>query len=176
MQQVHSCYNNCHTCRRLGSHERRGYTHKIIINITYQCSECCNAIVACIMDCNCTYSDQWHHSMHTCCIIILCHTSLTVHSWQHNWKVVTSCLPFTVDSDYTDIVSQELIRKYQSEVRAAAVSCIHWVSRSHCWFILNLIVDGSIRVEWGQPVQFNSIPSWYSNHGQHAWWGGGCGE
>ena len=64
----------------------------------------------------------------------------------------------------------------QSEVRAAAVSCIHWVSSCHCWFILNLIVDGSIRVEWGQPVQFNSTPSWCSSHGQHAWWGGGCGN
>ncbi len=41
---------------------------------------------------------------------------------------------------------------------AAAVSCIHWGSRHPCWFILNLIADGSIRVEWREPVQFNSTP------------------
>ena len=34
-------------------------------------------------------------------------------------------------------------------------------------------MDGSIGVEWGEPVQFNGTPIWFSNHGQHAWWGGG---
>ena len=80
------------------------------------------------------------------------------------------------DSYYSDIVGQELIWQCQSEVRAATASCIHWVSRGHCWFILNLVVDGSIRVEWGEPVQFNSTPRWCSNHGQHSRWGGDCGN
>ena len=35
-------------------------------------------------------------------------------------------------------------------------------------------MDGSIRVEWGEPVQFNGTSIWFSSHGQHAWWGGGC--
>ena len=35
-------------------------------------------------------------------------------------------------------------------------------------------MDGSIRVEWGEPVQFNDTPIWFSSHGQHAWWGGSC--
>ena len=91
------------------------------------------------------------------------------------YKVTAFCLPLTVDSGHSVTVHQELIWQCQSEVRAAAVSCIHWVSRWHCWFILNLIEDGSIRVEWGEPVQFNSTPS-YSNNGQHERWGRGCGQ
>ena len=104
------------------------------------------------------------------------YTSLSVSSWTHYCKDVTCCLLLSVDSCYSDIVGQELIGQCQSEVRAVAASCIHWVSRCHCWFILNLIVDGSIRVEWGEPVQFNTTPSWCSSHSQHAWWGGGCGN
>ena len=70
-----------------------------------------------------------------------------------------------------------MIGQCQSEVKAAATFCIsYWVTRDHCWFILNFIADGSIRVEWGEPVQFNSTPSWCSNHGQHSRWGGGCGN
>ena len=103
------------------------------------------------------------------------YTCLSVHPWTQR-NVTTCCLPLTIDSCYSDIVGEELIGQCQSEVRAAAVSFIHWVSRCHCWFILNLIVNGSIRVEWGEPVQFNSTPSWCSCHGQHAWWGGGCGN
>ena len=107
-------------------------------------------------------------------LTVIC-TCIFVLPWTH-WKVTTSCLPLSVDSCYSDSVGQELIGQCQSEVRAAAASCIHWVSRCHCWFILNLIVDGPIRVEWGEPVQFNSTPSQFSNHGQYAWWGGGCGN
>ena len=107
----------------------------------------------------------------------LCHDhvlpTFPVHSQTH-WKYITLCLPLSVDSCYCDIVGQELIGQCQSEVRVAAVSCIHWVSRCHCWFILNLIVDGSIRVEWGEPVQFNSTGCCISNYGQHAWWGWSC--
>ena len=106
---------------------------------------------------------------------VICCTLLSVLDRTH-WKYITSCLSLRVDSCYCDIVGQELIWQCQSEVRAAAASCIHWVSRCHCWFILNLIVDGSIRVEWGQPVQFNGTRCHISNYGEHAWWGGGCGE
>ena len=102
------------------------------------------------------------------------HTFLSILPWTH-WKNTALCLPFSVDSCYCDIVGQELIWQCQSEVRAAAASCIHWVSRCHCWFILNLIVDGPIRVEWGEPVQFNSTPICFPSHSQHAWCGGGCG-
>ena len=102
------------------------------------------------------------------------HTSLW--SCTTNYKDTAAGLPLTIDSYYLDIVGQEVIGQCQREVRAAAVSCIHWVSRWHCLFILNLIVDGSIRVEWGEPVQFNSTPSWGSNHGQYSRWGGGCGN
>ena len=107
--------------------------------------------------------------------MLSCHTCLSVPSGTQG-KVTISCLSLSVDSCYCDIVGQELIGQCQIEVRAAAVSCIYWVSRCHCWFILNFIVDGAIRVKWGEPVQFNSTPSWRSSHGQHAWWGGGCGE
>ena len=108
---------------------------------------------------------------------VVIYTSLSVSSWKHYCKDVTSCMPLSVDSCYCHIVGQELIGQCQSEVRAAAgASYSHWVSRCHCWFILNLIVDGSIRVEWGEPVQFNSTPSWCSKHGQLAWWGGDCGS
>ena len=92
------------------------------------------------------------------------HTTLSADP-RTNWKNIALCSPLTVDSCYSDIVGQELIGQCQGEVRAAAASCIHWVSRCHCWFILNLIVDGSIRVEWGEPVQFNGTPIWFSNHG-----------
>ena len=102
-------------------------------------------------------------------------TTLLVHPRTH-CKSIALCLPLSVDSCYSDIVGQELIGQCQSEVRASAASCIHWVSRCHCWLILNLIVNGSIRVEWGEPVQFNGTRSWFSNHGQHAWWGGSCGD
>ena len=102
-------------------------------------------------------------------------TTLLVLSRTHfnNINIAVLHSPLSVDSCYCNIVGQELIGQCQSEVRAAAVSCIHWVSRCHCWLIINLIVDGSIRVEWGEPVQFNGTPSWFSNHGQHAGWGGG---
>ena len=105
-----------------------------------------------------------------------CHTCLSLPSWTPNCKDTTFCFSLSVDSCYSDIVGQELIGQCQSEVRAAAAFSIHWVSRYHCWFILNLIVDCSIRVEWGEPVQFDSTPIWFSNHGQHAWWGGDCGN
>ena len=99
------------------------------------------------------------------------HTSL----WScTNYKDIAAGSPLSVDSYYSDIVGQEVIGQCQSEVTAATASCIHWVSRSHCWFILNLVVDGSIRVEWGEPDQFNSTPRWCSNHGQHSRWGGDC--
>ena len=107
----------------------------------------------------------------SCYIYIL--TTLSVHPRTH-CNNTTVCLPLSVDSCYSDIVGQERIGQCQSEVRAAAASCIHWVSRCHCWFILNLIVDGSIRVEWGEPVQFNGTSIWFTNHDQRAWWGGGC--
>ena len=72
------------------------------------------------------------------------------------------------------IVGQEVPGQSESEVRAAAASGIHWISRCPCWFILNLVVDGSIRVEWGEPVQLNGAPSWFSSRGQHARRGWGC--
>ena len=97
-------------------------------------------------------------------------------SWTRNFKIITVCSPLTVDSYYFDSVGLELIGQCQRVVRAAAASCIHWVSRCHCWFILNLIANGSIRVEWGEPIQFNSTPNWYSNHGQHARRGGRWGK
>ena len=92
-----------------------------------------------------------------------------------NYKDTAAGSPLSVDSYYSDIVGQEVIGQCQSEVKAAA-SCIHWVSRGHCWFIHNIIVDVSLRVVWREPVQFNSTPSWGSNHGQHARWGGDCGN
>ena len=98
-------------------------------------------------------------------------------SWEHDQKVSTFCSSFGVDSCYSDIVGLEFTGQCQSEVRAAAANgyCIHWASRFHCWFVLNLIVDGSIRVEWGKPVQFNSTPTWFPSCGQHAWCGGRWG-
>ena len=91
------------------------------------------------------------------------------------YKVTAFCLPLTVDSGHSDIVHQELIWQCQSEVRGAAVSCSHWVSRWHCWFILNVIVDGSTMVEWGEPVQFNSTPS-CANDGQNVRLERTCGQ
>ena len=70
-------------------------------------------------------------------------------------RILLCCLPSSVDSCYSDIVRHELIGQCQSEVRTAAASCVNRVSRCHCWLILNLIVDGSIRVEWGS--QFSSM-------------------
>ena len=92
-----------------------------------------------------------------------------------NYKDIAAGPPLTVDSYYSDIVGQEVIGQCQSEVKAADTFYSCWVTRDHCWFILNVIADGSIRVEWGEPVQFNSTPSWGSNHGQHSRWGEGCG-
>ena len=87
----------------------------------------------------------------TLCSLFYIHTTLMIHPRTHcNNTALRS--PLSVDSCYSDIVGQELIGQCQSEVRAAAASCIHWVSRCHCWFIFNLIVNGSIRVEWGEPV------------------------
>ena len=106
------------------------------------------------------------------CFCIHIRTTFSAHS-RTQCKVTALPLPLTVDSCYSDIVGKELIGQCQSEVRAAAASCIHCVSRCHCWFIFNLIVDGSIRVEWGEPVQLNCTSIWFFNHGQHAWWGGG---
>ena len=102
----------------------------------------------------------------------LCHDH--VHTFflaQMHQKNTAMCLPLRVDCCYSDIVGQEIIGQCQSEVRAAAASCIHWVSRCHCWFILNLIVYGSIRVEWGEPVQLNATAYCGSNNGWHAWRG-----
>ena len=93
-----------------------------------------------------------------------------------NYKDTAAGPPMTVDSYYSDIVGHEVIGQCQSEVKVADTSRIHWVTKDHCWFILNVIADGSIRVEWGEPVQFNSTPRWCSNHGQHSRWGGGCGN
>ena len=67
--------------------------------------------------------------------------------------------PFTVYSHYCDNVHLVLIGQCQSEVRAAAGSCIHWVSRRPYLYVLNLIVNDSIRVDWGEPVQLNSTSS-----------------
>ena len=102
------------------------------------------------------------------------HTSLW--SCTTNYKDTAAGPPLTVDSCYSDIVGQEVIGQCQTEVKAADTSCSYWVTRNLCWFILNLIADGSIRVEWREPVQFNGSPSWGSNHGQHSRWGGGCGN
>ena len=93
-----------------------------------------------------------------------------------NYKDTATGPPLIVDSYYSDIVGQDVIGQCQSEVKAAATFCCRLVTRDHCWFILNIIADGSIRVEWGEPVQFNSPPSWGSSHGQHSRWGGGCGN
>ena len=100
----------------------------------------------------------------------------TLWSCTTNYKDTAAGPPLTIDSYYSDIVGQEVIGQCQSEVKAVAAFCIHWWSRGLCWLILNFIADGSIRVEWGEPVQFNSTPSWGSNHGQHSRWGGGCGN
>ena len=108
-----------------------------------------------------------------CTYHVLCiHTFLAIPP--AHWKNITFCPASSVDSHYADIVGHKLFQRCQSEVRNAAASCIHWVSTCRCWFILNLIVDGSIRVEWGKPVQFNSTGCSTSNYGQHARWGGGC--
>ena len=93
-----------------------------------------------------------------------------------NYKDTAAVPPLIVDSYYSDIVGQDVIGQCQIEVKAAAASCCRLVTRDHCWFILNIIADGSIRVEWGEPVQLNSTPSWGSSHGQHSRWGGGCGN
>ena len=69
-----------------------------------------------------------------------------------NYKDTAAGLPLTVDSYYSDIVGQEVIGQCQSEVKAADTFCSCWVTRNLCWFIRNLIADGSIRVEWGEPV------------------------
>ena len=90
----------------------------------------------------------------------LCHDHVHTFflAWMHQ-KNTALCLPLSVDSCYSDIVRHELIGQCQSEVRAAAASCINRVSRCHCWLILNLIVDGSIGVEWGgaSSVQCNCM-------------------
>ena len=97
-----------------------------------------------------------------------------VNPRKYNYKQsIAFCPSLSVDCCHSDIVGQEVTGQSQSEVRAAAVSGIHWVSRCPCWFILNLVVDGSIRVEWGEPVQFNDTPSWFSGPGQHPRWEGG---
>ena len=93
-----------------------------------------------------------------------------------NYKDTAAVPPLIVDSYYCDIVGQDVIGQCQSEVKAAATFCRCWATRDHCWLIHNRIADGSIRVAWGEPVQFNSPPSWGSNHGQHSRWGGGCGN
>ena len=45
----------------------------------------------------------------------------------------SSCSLFTVYSKYCDNVHPVLIGQCQSEVRAVAGSCIHWVSRGPYW-------------------------------------------
>ena len=123
------------------------------------------------------------HSLHL--LLKYTHLVLCTHIYIHTFHFLclnsntVTCLPLSVASYNTDIVHHELIGQCQSEVRAAAASSIYSVSSCQCLFILNLIVDGSIRVEWGEPVQFNDNPSRTSSHGyigQHAWWGGGCGD
>ena len=83
----------------------------------------------------------------------------------HN-NVITFCSSSAIDSCHSDCIRQDTIWQCQSVERGTA-SCSHCVTGWHCWFILNLIADGSIRVEWGEPVQFNSTPSWFTKHGQH---------
>ena len=100
------------------------------------------------------------------------HTCLNPRKYNYK-QSITYCPSLSVDCCHSDIVGQEVTGQSQSEVRAAAVSGIHRVSRCPCWFILNLVVDGSIRVEWGEPVQFNGTPSWFSGRGQHPRWEGG---